>query len=640
MKEQIQDKFKYGQISSILDQNIPIEAASRAESWFTRGERIELRRGSTRLGLTELVGSGKVTGSIVATKADGTEVYFRSRGTKVEYYIPSTDEFGETGTDIIPAAAANEVITFDSISDVTGPQVWLNSPNTGLIKIMVANPESYSAMYDGTKNFRGYISIKGSAIWLWNAVVDNKIPDLVNIYRSYLSNKAASDYTQISGESVGSSGSITYTGTLAFRSGHTTRTALEVTFTDTSETFIDDLSGNLIGSAGGTGTINYTTGVYVVNFHVVAVGSVTATYRWVDTNSTGISDFTFSGTRTSGQGVVLRQGDNGSPIMNVKSFGGKYYVFHRNITWVVSISVDDLSFTNLIYRNNVGIPSIYGAVESENGVYYIDVSDSNDPQIKKLSFDTAGVEVVSQPVSKAFKLNGQNVGIDLTPYTFDETHMMRFGNLITVACKSDGTDFNNILHVFNQDSKSIDVMSGIYAQTQAIYGGAIVIGESISNNSIIIFSGSDDQEDTIYNFWEGKNDNLDMERLKNVKNLVIEGEIGPNQKIRAYIADDRGAFVEILDENGGAFIDGTGSYVDRTQRVTIGPVTMGTTEIGGGGDGIEAYHFERQLKINADKFQYRKLRFAADGIGWAAISKYIHRDIRVKWQKLPNKYRQ
>ena len=32
-------------------------------------------------------------------------------------------------------------------------------------------------------------------------------------------------------------------------------------------------------------------------------------------------------------------------------------------------------------------------MESDDGIYYVDVSDSNDPQIKKLAFDVAGVVV-------------------------------------------------------------------------------------------------------------------------------------------------------------------------------------------------------------------------------------------------------
>ena len=144
---------------------------------------------------------------------------------------------------------------------------------------MVANPGSITAMYDGTKNYRGWITIKGDAIWLWNARIDNKIPDLVNIYRSYLANKSTTDFTQISAEAIGGSGA-TRTGTLAFKSSGAKRTCLEVTFTDGTETFIDDLSGNLVGSLGGTGTINYTTGAYSVTFATSPASPVTATYRW------------------------------------------------------------------------------------------------------------------------------------------------------------------------------------------------------------------------------------------------------------------------------------------------------------------------------------------------------------------------
>lgn len=54
-----------------------------------------------------------------------------------------------------------------------------------------------------------------------------------------------------------------------------------VTVTDTVEDFTDDGSGNLTGDAGGTGTINYTTGAITVTFNanVAADQAITATSR-------------------------------------------------------------------------------------------------------------------------------------------------------------------------------------------------------------------------------------------------------------------------------------------------------------------------------------------------------------------------
>lgn len=634
----VQQVFKYGIINSILDTTIPRGASSNSKNWITNGDQIELSRGSTRINITDL-GSGEVSGSIVAKRTDGTEVLFISSGRKVKYFNDDTEEFVEIGSDVLPSGSENEKITFESITTPTGVQVWLNSPSAGLHKIMVANPGSITAMYDGTKNYRGYIAIRGSAIWLWNAKIDNKIPDLVNIYRSKLANQEASDFTQIVAEAIGASGSLTYTGTLAFKAAGAKRTCFEVTFTDGVETFVDDQNGVLVGSAGGTGTINYTTGDYSITFNVVAAAPVTSTYRWEDSTSGGIADFTYSGTRVSGEGFILNQGDGGSPIKNVKMYANKFYVLHKDLTWVVSLSADDLTIDNQIYRNKVGISSIFGSCDTAGGIYYIDNIDENDPQVRKLAFDYAGVEVVSTTISKPFKINGIRAGIDLSDYNFDDCVFREFGDLILVGCKKITSTENDTIIVINKDSNTIDVRGEYYANTIDIYNGSAIVGESISNNVVTIFSGYDDQEADIDNFWEGSLDDFGTERLKKINNLVLEGNIGPDQKIRVYIADDYGSFTEILDNDGGAFIDGQGTYIDRTQKVTIGSLTLGRGEIGGGGDGVEAYHYEREVKLKLDKFQKRKIRFKTEGLGWASIQKLVWKDLRIKWLKLPAKYR-
>jgi len=637
------NNFKFGIISSLEESNIPREASSNSLNWLTGGSFIELRRGIYRLGLTENLGSGKITGGIVAKRADGVEIPFASCGRKVVYYDITTDEWIEIGTDVLPATVITtadpygEQITFALITTVTGPQVWLNSPHAGLHKIMVASPDSITAMYDGTKNYRGHITIKGDAIWLWNARIDNKIPDLTNIYRSYLANKSTADFTQISAEACAGTGA-TRTGTLAFKAAGATRTCFEVTFTDGTETFIDDLSGNLVGSAGGTGTINYTTGAFSVTFAAPAT-TVTATYRWENSNVAGISDFTFSSTRTSGQGFVLRQQDGGSPMKNVFYYSGVYYCIHENKTWSVSISADDLTFTNLPYRNKVGITSILGAIDSDDGIYYVDDTDANDPQIRILSLNYSGLEVIPSSVSKKFEMNKVKVGIDLSPYSFNKAVVKRFGNLVIVSCRKIASTENDTLIILNKDSGAIDVIGYIYANNIDIYNGALIAGDAISNNTYTLFTGTDDQDSEIINYWIGKMDNLDVEQLKVCKKIMLEGNIGPDTSLKVYVSIDSGAFVEILDDSGESFIKGSGSYVDKSQSIDVGSYTLGRGEVGGGGDGLIAYHYMRELKINQEKFYQIKLKFEASGIGYASVTQYQLKDVRGKWQKLPVRYR-
>jgi hypothetical protein len=62
-------------------------------------------------------------------------------------------------------------------------------------------------------------------------------------------------------------------------------------------------------------------------------------------------------------------------------------------------------------------------------------------------------------------------------------------------------------------------------------------------------------------------------------------------------------------------------------------------EVGGGGDGISAYHYIRELDFDQDKFKYVKIRIKGIALGWFSVSQWDYKDIRVKWSKIPSKYR-
>ena len=50
-------------------------------------------------------------------------------------------------------------------------------------------------------------------------------------------------------------------------------------------------------------------------------------------------------------------------------------------------------------------------------------------------------------------------------------------------------------------------------------------------------------------------------------------------------------------------------------------------------------NFEMEIKPTLGKFNLRKLKFVAQGIGYASISMINDHDIRIKRQRLPSKYR-
>lgn len=626
--------YKYGLITSEEEQSIPRGASTRSLNFLTRGSKIELRRGYTLLGTTENTGAGRITGLGVAKKPDGTDIIYRTRKRKVEYLDTSTDDWVEVGTDILPAAVTatdtlGEDISIEGYQNPTGPQIWLNSLNSGPHKIMTANPGSYTAMYVSGTNYKGLMRIKNGRAYVWKRF--GNPPNRTDLFASQLDTQASSAYTQISAEVIGTS------GTLAFKAAGTRRVCFEVTatITATGETFTDNGDGTLTGSLGSSGTINYTSGAYA------GLGTGTATYRWADDSAVkGIANFAISATRVAGEGFVLTQAGGGD-FQNLMSLNGVEYCMHTRKTWSVSISVDDLDLTNLIFRDKVGIPNWRAAVESGDGIYYIDDTDENDPHFRLLTLETQSSQVVPHSISKQFKLNDIKVGVDLSDYRFDKGATIEFGDFVLFACRTKDSSTNNRVFVYNKTNKANDVLD-YFVSCFALYDGQLVAGDSVTDNVYILFSGTDDNQSYIGNYWESSLDNLGWTGLKRCVELTIEGEIGPEQSVEISISTDKGSFVEVRSpsdlSDGVHAIEGNGDYVDKSQSVNVGALTLGRGEAGGGGSGLTAYHYRRAFRISLDKFEYIKFKVEALALGYFSLSELSFRDVRIKSQKLPSRY--
>lgn len=636
MKNLVNQNYKYGLIDTIEAQSIPRGAASRSLGWLTQGDKIELTRGRHLLG-TEVTGVGRISGLGIGYKSDGTQVLFRTYGKKLFVYNDTTDDWTEIGSDILTSAVVTtanpygEDISFAPYTSLAGSQMWLCSPNAPLLKIMVANPTTATDNYDSSKNFKGYIKIKNNSMFLWNRGGVTK--DTTGLYRSYLDKDDLGDYTLTSAEALGIAGSLSYSGNLSTITGK--RTAFGVLITDGVEIFSDNKNGLLVGSLGGTGTINYATGAYSVTFNSVAAGPVTATYYYEDATSTGIADFTKSGTRTAGQGFIIRQDDAGGSLMNVNVYNLGYYCMHKLKTWLLTLSVDDLTATNLIYREKVGIPNHRASVETGQGIFYVDDTDENQPRVRVLSIGVNGVEVIPVPISN---------NLDLADYRFDTAAGIEWGDFILFACRTKTSSINNRIIIYNKLWKSWDVIP-YYASCFAIKDGVLLVGDSLSNNVYEIFSGVDDDDSTIDNYWEGNQDICDIQGLKKSKQFLLEGAIGPDQGIRVYASIDNSSYVEIGTgavsvtwPDGEPAIYGGASYVDRSQRVDVGSQTLGRGVIAGGSDGLEAYHYQRKFNFNQDRFELVKLKYVAVGIGYASVSQQAFWDLRHMSNKVPQKY--
>lgn len=588
-------------------------------NWMTSrfNDSIELRRGYARLGLTEQVGLGKITGIGVGIRYDGTQVLWFSHGRKVKYYNTVSDDTVEVGTDVLPSGADGEDVWFQPYQGLAGSFMYFGSPNSGIYKIPASNPGN--AVNQNVNNYRfGVFHVGQNRAFAGQrngTTAGNN--DKTGLYLSYIDKDQLSDYTQVTGEAVGASGGTVYTGTLA--AAGAPKTIMYPSFAEAGgETLTDDRNGNLIGDQGSTGTVNYATGAYSITFNHVTVGAVTVSYYHETATSTGILDFTGSAT---GQGKSFRQDDGGGNIMAIFNINTIEYCLHKLKTWQLTTSLDDTQTTNLPYRN-IGIPYTRSAYQTPDGIMLADLSRPTDPKFRKMQVLQGTNVNTIEPISISDDL-------DLSAYGFDYCVAFRWGDYEIFCCQNTTlgvTDqHNSVMFVHNVVSDAWDRLD-YFVSCLAEYNGTLVAGDSVSNNVYTLFSGYDEDGDIIRNYWTSSNLNLGTDNLKNCRRMVIDGLIQQDQSIKVSLSYDGGAFTDVFT------IEGDGAYVDTGTETAIGNQTLGTQVIGGQG-GDTASPFEVDFPINSDRFIDVQIKVEALGVGWASINSFTFKDVRDKGRK-------
>ncbi|MFN3658180.1 MAG: hypothetical protein ACK4UO_13065 [Pseudolabrys sp.] len=597
--------------------------ATDAKNWLTAkfGDHIELRRGSALLGATRNNGAGKITGLGVGIRYDGTPVIRRSRGRKVEYYDSVTDDWIETGSNILPVVADGEDCWFAPYSNLAGPHTYFGSPNSGIWKSPDANPgsavdQSISSFRFGSLRFgrgRAYAGRRNGT------TAGNK--DDTGLYLSDIDKALLSLYTHTTGEAFGTGDGTTklFTHNLAAVTG--VKTCMYPSVTDGVETFVDDRNALMVGNLGGTGTVNYATGAVSVTFATapLAAATITCEYYTEDATSDGPLDFDTSSTG-AGKAKIFRQDDAG-PFMAVLPFLDVNYAFHLLKTYAVTTPLDDTSTTNLPYRN-IGIPYARAVKETPDGILCIDVSSPNEPKIRRLEIarNTNNLTIVPTSISDA---------LDLSVHAFDYGLVYRWGDFEIVCCQeymnATPNDFNSVMYVRNIFSNAWDKLD-FGASVLADSEGALIAGSPISNNVLTLFSGFDDDEYPIDNHWQDGQLDLGTSHLKVAHRMVVKGLIQRDQSIAVSLVLDDGNPVEVF------IISGSGDYVDQGVNTPIGSYTLGSKVIGGGGEAT-AHPFEVDFPIHTDKFEHISARFQALYIGHAAINEYTYKDIRDKGRR-------
>lgn len=587
---------------------IPKKAASDSLGWISTDGKIELCRGKYLVG-DEETANGYVKGEGWGFTVTGTKIHFRKISTKIQYYNTATGLW----VDIVTGLTASAEYTFSPYQSLAGTFVYATGYD-GIYKIHTANPGSYTSLYNSAKNYKGKSMIVQSRMAMWDVK-----GALTTLYLSYTD--AAQDstvYTSVSAEVIADVAS----GTLAFKGGGATRTCFNVRITDTSsgELFTDNYDGTLTGSLGNTGTINYTTGAFTISGQS---GGGTADYSWEDSNAKGVTDFTFSGTRTALQGDVVRQDEGGDAILNVLFHDGSYYSLKSHSAYKLTIASDGLSFTNYVFRKDLGLPYWRATVVTGKGIVFMDTSNVAKPQLTILQPNLTGDNL--EPVKLAAQF-------DFSKYYWDACAMGTYGEFIVFSGRTLTSSVNNKLFLYNVRRNTIDVLP-YGAKTISNSEGILYIGDVLSDNIYQVLSGFDDDDYTIENYWISSDYDYQMNRLKKVKRLRLSGLITREQSLEVYLSYD-GAEFELVGT-----ILGNGSYVDFNSNYAIGSSGIGDSMIGGEQDTIDGSRYLCELKISGTKFIARRLKLVAAGIGYVSVDEITDSDIRKFQKKIPSRYR-
>jgi len=604
LKHQVQ-AFTMGVHNLLPNEIIPKDAASDSMSWLTKDGHIELVYGRQAIGGQGMVGKNYLEHT--GFRADGTAVRFRKVDGTIQTLV------GDVWTDVITGLTTTADYSAANYQSLAGAFTYFFGVD-GIYKIATANPTSYTSLYNEAKNFKGLAFIDRARTILWG-----REEDPTGLYGSYIdTQKAVSGgtgvYTAVTGEATTSLG-----GTLAFKAGGATRTCfgLLLTLTGTGEIYTDDFNGNLTGSLGGTGTINYTTGVYTLT----NAGVGTVNYTWEDSNVRGVTDFTKSATRLAGEGFIVRQDAGGDAIQTVLNIDGSYFSLKKNSCYRFLLDAADTNPLNEIFRTDIGVPSIRAATATGMGILYMNTANPSHPRFGIIQRNPLGDNFDAVELFPQFAFEN---------YNYDDCLVDTWDRYVIVACK-DNSEENNILLLCDITNKTVDITYyGIRTSTKA--NGFLYGGDPLSKTTYELFTGFDDLTAEITNFWDSKGETFGEDVLKKVRKMRFKGKIDPSQSLRVYLSLDDNDFTLV------GTILGSGDYVDYGVSYAIGTSAIGAATVGGG-DTVDVYQYLLELYIKTPKFRKRVIRFVAGGIGYASVEQTTDFDILVYSDKLPSKYR-
>lgn len=390
------------------------------------------------------------------------------------------------------------------------------------------------------------------------------------------------------------------------------------------EIFTESYNGILTGSRGGTGTIDYATGIYSVTFSAITTGAVTADYQHENSNFKGILDFTYSATRQAGEGAQFPQDQGGDAILRVLlGQDGAYYSGKKKSFYRLALDADDTGANNEPYRIDIGLPSFRCAVTTNKGIVFINTANPSKPEMTILQKNPIGDTIEPYILFPHFKFGN---------YDFSDGYMDTYDRWTMVFCKRQGSINNDIILMCNMAAQTIDIVN--YSGRMAIQdSGNLYVGDSLTQTIYQIFNGYDDLGLPIDAHIITKSDTFNSELLKKIRRLRLRGNIGADQSFEVYINFDYSGFQLV------GTIKGSGDYVDYTSSQAIGTNFIGESQIGGGSLS-PAYPFFTELKIKCPKFRTREIKIVPKGIGYLDLDSLMDWDVLSFEARLPKNNRQ
>ena len=396
-----------------------------------------------------------------------------------------------------------------------------------------------------------------------------------------------------------------------------------------AESFRDDGNGNMISNLGGTGTINYVTGAYSLTFNTAPYTGVHVLFSLIEEDSTDHGTAYFIpnlGTAVAGDPSVYPQYGFGN-LMNVFPLSGVFFCMHQYGTYQLSIPNNDVTQSSqIIYRNNVGIPNWRAGYATGDGIIYLDTLNQVSPKLRMLTMDYSlsnqNPSIVPESISDQLNLSLNG---------FSKAVVYEWGDYYLLACQG----FNNGVSDTNNDRIYLrNKKTGFYdlvdyrANCFANFYGALIAGDSITSNPQVLFSGFDDLGYNINNYWTSPGYLLGWPGMKKVTKGKIKGLIQPNQNIQVWLSFDNSQYVlyeTVIGQNQNQGIP-----------TTVGGQVVGSTVVGGSG-AILAYPYEVEFSISSDLFNRVSFKLVATGSGYASTDEFTFEDIRLKSSKIyPN----